>query len=378
MANKKSRRYPLLLAAVIFILLVLAAMHLRQKRMDEMASIPAQDPAPWALHTEKLIKGRLSRGFPALASLEASREITISAQISGTILSMGPREGVSVSKGEQLASIDVRELLESRSDLHAQLEAARAEVERAKHEYQRYLQLKKKDAISAESVEDRKTRSITANNKVRSLQREIAAKDVHIGYGIILSPADARISARLAEPGDTAQPGKALYRLTLDSGARVKVKVPQTILEQIHCGTLIELQHGSDRMRVPVSRIFPSLDAQALGVAEADLDRIPFDLPSGARIPARLLLQEREDVLIIPQRALVSTNDQDGYVYALVSEGQEQRIRKVPLHIVLKAHEGIGIEADMEPGQPVVVAHKSVLLRLRDGDRVITADKTAP
>lgn len=291
---------------------------------------------------------------------------------------MGPREGVSVTAGEQLASIDVRELVEARADLLAQLEAAKADVERTKHEYQRYLKLLKEGASSAEAVEARKTKGIVAKNKVLSLEREIAAKEVHIGYGTILAPDDSLISARLAEPGNTAQPGKALYKLTTDSGARVQVKVPQTIVEQIHRGTSIELRHGSEAMEVHVTRIFPSLDAQALGAAEADLDEVPFALPSGARIPARVVLEQCDDVLIIPHRALVSSNNTDGYVYAVIPEGHEQHLERVPVHILLKAHEGIGIEADLGPGQLVVVAHKSVLLRLGDGDPVITAETPNP
>lgn len=376
--KKTLRRYQLLLGAIIFIVLVFGAVHLRQVRVEEIANIPGPDPAPWALHTQKVIKGRLSRGFPALATLTASKEITISAQITGTILEMGPREGVSVTAGEQLASIDVRELVEARADLLAQLEAAKADVERTKHEYQRYLKLLKEGASSAEAVEARKTKGIVAKNKVLSLEREIAAKEVHIGYGTILAPDDSLISARLAEPGNTAQPGKALYKLTTDSGARVQVKVPQTIVEQIHRGTSIELRHGSEAMEVHVTRIFPSLDAQALGAAEADLDEVPFALPSGARIPARVVLEQCDDVLIIPHRALVSSNNTDGYVYAVIPEGHEQHLERVPVHILLKAHEGIGIEADLGPGQLVVVAHKSVLLRLGDGDPVITAETPNP
>lgn len=375
--NRQLKRYPVLVGAIIVIVLVAAAIHLRQTRVEQINSIPVADPAPWALHMQPVVRSRLTRGFPVLATLSASREITISAQIAGAILDMGPREGVSVSRGEQLADIDVRELVEAHADLLAQLEAAKAEMERTRHEYQRHKKLLEKGAVSAEESEAKKTAAIAAKNRVLSLEREIAAKEVHIGYGTILSPSDGMISARLAEPGDTAQPGKALYRLTTDSGARVQVKVPQTILEQIHAGTPVNLLQGNEAMEVHVTRVFPSLDAQALGSAEADLEVNKFNLPSGARISARVVLEQLDDVLIIPHRALVGGTDHDGYVYTVIQDGQ-QRLKRVPVHVLLKAHEGIGIEAGLEPGQPVVVAHQSVLLRLRDGDPVITADRVAP
>jgi len=117
-----------LIGLLIFLLIlaaVAAGLKIRQKRAHELASMPPPEPAPWALHVASVEKGDLIRGFPTLAELNASQEITLRAQIAGTVLEMGPREGVEVKPGQRLVRIDVRELMENRASLEAQLAAAR-------------------------------------------------------------------------------------------------------------------------------------------------------------------------------------------------------------------------------------------------------------
>ena len=357
-------------ASIVFIVLALAlgAVLLRKHRMEAVAGLAAVGEIPWALHTVEVVKGNLSRGFPALATLTGSTDITISSQLSGLIEAMGPREGVKVQQGEVLAHIATDDLQHQREGLAAQREAALADRKRTHDEYERQLQLKKKGLTTDELVEAKYTAGIAADNQVASLDKQLAAMDVRIGYGTVYAPRDAIVAARLMETGDVAQPGKPLYRLTVDSAARLRVRLPQQVLEQVRPGTEVELESGSRKMTVALSRIFPALDSHALGAAEADLPAMPFDLPSGARIPARVLLETVEDTISIPHRALVRTGDQ-GFLFK-VETGADGvvRLKRVTVRIVLDANKGLAVAGDLKAGDQVVVAHQSVLMQLRDGD----------
>ncbi len=380
---KTSNKISTTLIILFAIALSVGAVLLRKHRTSQVASLSTVEVAPWALHYVRIKKGYLSREFIALATLKGSTDISISSQISGAIESMGPREGLKVKKGDLLAKISVLELIEQRAGLEAQLQAAEADLSRTHDEFERQQKLIKKHLTSQELFEGKKTAAMAAQKQVNNLQRQIAAKNIRIGYGSIYAPADALIAARLSEPGDIAMPGKKLYELTVDTASRLQVKLPQQVLEQVHSGTGVLLNYGSKQEKVLLSRIFPALDTHALGTAEADLNSMPFGLPSGARIPARVILESVDNALTIPHQAIVETNtsvEKKGFIFKVVnkdpikqtSNANQKMLQRIVVDIVLNAHKALAISSpDLSEGDEVIIAHESVLLQLQDNDTVL-------
>ena len=387
---KSAIKFSTILIILFVIALAVGAIVLRTYRTSQVALLPTVEMPPWALHSVRIKKGNLSREFLALATLKGSTDISISSQISGTIESMGSREGLRVKKGDLLAKISVQELVEQRAGLNAQLQAAEADLSRTQDEFKRQQKLIKKHLTSQELFESKKTSAMAAQKQVNNLQRQIAAKNVRIGYGTIYAPADALISARLSEPGDIAMPGKKLYELTIDTASRLQVKLPQQVLEQVHSGTPMQLNYGSQQEKVTLSRIFPALDTHALGTAEADLNSMPFGLPSGARIPARVILESVNNALTIPHQAIIeigSVNGTEiknkGFVFKVVTkennktaqDATEKVLQRIIVNIILNSHKALAISSpELSEGDEVIIAHESILLRLQNNDAVLISN----
>jgi len=377
--STSSKRLTTVLIIFFSIALAIGAILLRKHRTAQVESLDKIQLAPWALHSIEVQKGELSREFLALATLNGSTEISISSQTSGEIESMGPREGIKVNKGDLLAKISVAELLEQRAGLNAQLQAADADLSRTKDEFERQKQLIKKHLTSQELYEGKKTAALAAKKQVKNLQRQIAALNVRIGYGMIYAPVDALVASRLSEPGDIAQVGKKLYELTIDSASRLQVKLPQQVLEQVHPGTKVLLSYGTQQQKINLSRIFPALDSHALGTAEADLNSMPFNLPSGARIPARVILESVDNALIIPHQAIVEISDKPqqlkkGFIFKVIKDKNSSNniLKRIDVTIHLNAHRALAVSNDaLHQGDQLIIAHESVLLQLQSNDPVI-------
>ena len=369
------RVIPLLIIAV----LIGGGFMLHKKRAAKLAHVPHEDLAPWALHVAPVSENPVDSGFPALARVSTREEVTIMARISGRILEMGPREGVQVSKGDLLVSIDTREIADKIRSLSAQLIAARAETTRTRDELQREQKLFKDGGSSKSAVELRRTAAVAADQKVKSLEHEINSLKVQQGYGVIESPADGIIANRLAEPGDMAVPGRALYKITSSAGALVQVELPQSILHEVRPNTPMVLYHNGQEITVPINRVFPTVDARALGFVEADLDSIPFDLPSGSRVACRVILKQTKNALQVPYGSLLCGGDKTRCRVARVkAQGKNHVIEMVPVTVQLRGHDGIAVTGDLAAGDLVVVAHESVLLQLKDGDPVTIAQGELP
>ncbi len=369
------RLIPLLIVA----LLVGGGLVVHKKRLAKLEHVPREDVAPWALHVAAVSDEPVDLGFPALARVSTSEEVTIMARISGRILEMGPREGVQVHKGDLLVRIDTREIGDKIRSLSAQLIAARAETTRTRDELRREEKLFRDGGSSKSAVEARRTAAVAADQKVKSLEHEISSLKVQQGYGVINSPTDGIIAARLVEPGDMAVPGRALYKITSSSGALVRVELPQAILHKVRPGTPIVLSHNGREITVPVNRVFPTVDARALGFVEADLESIPFDLPSGSRTACRIILEKTGDAVRIPYGSLLCGGDQTHCRVARVrKQGENHVVDMVPVTVQLRGHEGIAVSGELQPGDLVVVAHQSVLLQLKSGDSVTIARGEQP
>ena len=374
---KKLMKFIILL--LIVAILVGGGLFLHKKRTDKLAHVPREDVAPWALHVAAVNDTPVDSGFPALARVSTREEVTIMARISGRILEMGPRGGVRVTKNDLLIRIDTREIADRIHSLNAQLIAARAETTRTRDELRREKKLFKDGGSSKSAVESRRTAAVAADQKVKSLEHEINSFKVQQGYGTIKSPTDGIIANRLVEPGDMAVPGHPLYKITSSTGALVQVELPQSILHEVRPGTPMVLYHNGQEITVPINRVFPTVDARALGFVEADLESIPFDLPSGSRTACRVILKQTENTVRVPYGSLLCGGDKtECRVARVVDRDGKHIINMVPVTVQLRGHEGIAVTGDLHAEELVVVAHESVLLQLADNDSVTIAKGEQP
>ncbi|HGY92563.1 MAG TPA: efflux RND transporter periplasmic adaptor subunit [Planctomycetes bacterium] len=350
---------------------VVAAKKIKKQKMAEVASLPRPEAHPWAVRVATVKRADIVESYPALARVTSLATSQVSGQISGTILEMGPREGVSVKAGDLLARIDTREIDDQIRALKADLEAAKADAAHAQNEWERENHLLEVGGSTASRVEAMRTAAVAAQKKVESLRKRISALEVRKGYALVRAPADGVIAKRLAEPGDICMPGHPLYSITQSQGARVSVRLPQDVLAQVVPGGTIVLTDGKHRLEAAITRIHPALDARAMGTVEADLPESPFGLPSDARVRAAVILDRIEGALVAPELAFLHQGEQDhDVVYRVEGDDDDLHVKVTHVLIRLKSPEGVAFEGVAKEGDRLVVGHLSDLARLVDGDPV--------
>jgi RND family efflux transporter MFP subunit len=362
------------LTLLVLIAVLAGGLELRQQRQQELAHVAPPTAAPWAVHIATVTRGRATRGFPALVLVKGANEVNISPRLGGGILEMGPREGQAVSEGELLARIDTRELEDKVASLQAQRQGAIADADRKARDAQRVEKLLKEKSVSESKVDQQRAEARTAREQARSLAKQIAAEETRLGYARIRAPFAGVISARQADPGDLAAVGKPIYRLVTTGSGRLEVRLPAEVLSQVRPGTEVVLSRGGNTLRLQADRVFPSLDERSLGRLEIDVSELPFGEVPGALLRARVITRSLDDALLVPPDALLpGDGPRHGRVLRLSAE-QPPRVQIVPVTVHLHAAEGVAVEGDLQPGERLVSAHETTLLRLRDGDPVRIED----
>lgn len=356
-------------ALVVTGAVIFGAVYLRGVRAEQHGQVAAPVQTPWALHSAKVKQETITSGFLALATKKADSEILIAPQISGTITSMGPREGQSFQPGTILARIDATQINDEINALKANLKAARQQEKFLKKELERQQTLHIKGFTTEEKAENARTNYFSAREKVVALGHQVSQLETRRGYSIITANRSGTVAERLAEPGNLATAGKLIYRLTVSGKTRFSIKVPQSVLEYLQVGGLVELNSGDRKIYVSVTRINRTLDNLSMGSVDIDLATSPFKLPVGARVPARVVTGQVKNALSVPISAIAWAADgKSGFVVKVTGDDKKAILQKIPVKIIQSSSDGAAINGDVKPGDQVVVAQQAVLLRLQTGD----------
>ena len=140
-----------------------------------------------------------------VGTLQANVNATISAQVSGYLLSRNYVEGGAVTNGQVLFQIDDR-------TYKAVLDQALAKLGKSEQDVKRYTPLAKTQAISEQELDD----AIQAN-----LANEAAVESARLNYDFckILSPADGWAGLAQAQVGDLVGPGSGALTTVANGGS---------------------------------------------------------------------------------------------------------------------------------------------------------------
>ena len=224
-------------------------------------------------------------------TVEAVKQATVAAQVSGKLLEMRAEAGQTVRQGDFLMRIDARESAEAVAAAQAVLSNARINLERNKS-----LHLQK--FVSRAAVDKAQAELDAALAATQSSQ---AAQS----HALIVAPMSGLIANRYTELGEMAMPGKPLLSIYDPASLRIVLHVPQSRLAEIKVvkKALVELSEGA-RIESAAVQILPTLDAQTHAV------EVRVSLPSSAQavpgMAGRVFFSRAErSILSLPQHALL-------------------------------------------------------------------------
>jgi RND family efflux transporter MFP subunit len=178
-------------------------------------------------------------------------QATLSSRIQGTIDKLFVREGAQVSKGQLLIQLDSR-------DVQADLARAKAEVENAKAQLDRMNALYPLDAVSKQEME------IAARTyKVAEANRKAVL--AQLSYTVVKAPFDGTITEKKVEAGELASPGQPLLKMEDSRQLRLEATVAEGDLKSVSLGDKIPIlidALGTQALRGVVSQILPAGDPQ--------------------------------------------------------------------------------------------------------------------
>jgi RND family efflux transporter MFP subunit len=361
--------------AAVIIVVVLVAMALaivhRKRQLANMAP-PANPPVPVATATVR--QGEASDSVATVALIQSETAATVSAQVSGAVMEMRFHEGDAVTKGQIMALIDPRPLEDAVQAAQARLSAANEDYAKQKAIYERDKALFDGGAISQQALDVSKAQLASVEAAKVAAEKAVATAKVYRSYASLPAPYSGVVTARLAEPGDLAVPGKPLYTIQIPGPVKLLSKLSQDQIGRLKAGDSVTFQNGGQTLEEKTSRIYPALDASHLGSVETDLKDAPFNLPSGATVAARYAAAPATG-LLVPNDALLQ-----GIEKTLVIKAEAGKAEPVQVTVLGRGEKESAVEAGsgLKAGDTVIVGLPSELMALTAGTPVAPQEGGRP
>lgn len=301
----------------------------------------AQPPAPAVGVRLAAMKG-VSQSFEFVGRVKAIEKVELRARVEGFLEKVLFREGQDVKTGELLYQIEKVQFQAAVDQAKANLAVAEAALTNAKVEYERSLELVKRNFTPQSQVDTNKATLDSATGRVMQAKAALTQAQVNLDYTDIRAPIDGRIGRTAYTVGNLVNPASGVLA-TIVSQDPIYVLFPVSVrdLEAIREARRKEeggMAKIDIRVRLPSGQEYaqrgvwnltdPQVDPQTDSlVMRATIPNPDRTLTDGQFVTA--IIRERQEAprLVVPQSALQV--DQSGYYVLVVNDQHKVEQRRV-------------------------------------------------
>ncbi|MFN4361975.1 MAG: efflux RND transporter periplasmic adaptor subunit [Hylemonella sp.] len=297
----------------------------------------------------------LVRTLQFSARVATLSRVEIGSTVTGRVAQVRVREGARVQHGEVLLQLETDELRAAEAQAVASERQAEATLQAARATLARAEQLVKQNFYSAAQLDEARRALDVAQAQLGAARAAVGAARARLEQARIEAPAAARVLARMVEPGQIVQPGKALMSLALEGPTQLLAQVDERFLDQLRVGqpaTVVADAYPGQRFAARVLSIAPLVDAQrgAVEVKFALVEAPPAFLREDMTLSVEVETARRERALALP---LVLLQDARGDV-ATVQVAVDGRVQGRTLRLGLRTLAAVEVLEGLQAGEAVL------------------------
>jgi membrane fusion protein (multidrug efflux system) len=302
-------------------------------------------------------------GFPARADIYATYDATttigsegdapVLARVPGEVVELLAEEGDWVEQGQELARLDGERL-------RLEMLSAKANLDKARGEYERYVDLSKRGLVSKSMFDGLRF-------DLEGLEATYELKKLNHGYTRLRAPISGYVSIRKIKLGQSIVESEEAFRITDTNQLVAYLQIPQTELSKFAAGHEATLEVDSmpgQKYVAEITRISPTIDTRnGTFRATAKIDNELAELAPGMFARFSISYEKHEEAMVIPAQALVEEDEQTS-VY-IVSNGEVTRHQ---IETGIESDGQIEVLSGLTGDEQIVIVGQSAL---RDGSKVL-------
>lgn len=314
------------------------------------------------VRASEAVAERIEERFPLVASLSPFRGIHVQSEIDGTIVSIHFTEGQAVQKGDVLVRLDTRKLKALLAEAEANFALAEANRDRAETMF-------REKTISAQEY-DQWMSNYAARKAALELMRQ------QLNDSEIRAPFDGLLGDRLVSPGQVITRSTRITTLIDIDPIKIDFRVPERLLGRLRIGQTIAFRvpaYPDEEFEGEVFFIDNEVDPATRSVlVKATNPNTDHRLRPGMFGNLDLVLQTRENAVVIPDTALIKQGDMT-FVFVI---DQNDTVQMRPITTGIRMVGRVEVTSGLAAGERVV---REGIQKLGPGSPVqIVPDEPAP
>jgi RND family efflux transporter MFP subunit len=313
-------------------------------------------------------------------------EATVEAvpKVAGRVESISVRLGDRVRRGQTLAKIEDRELLEQVRQAQASFEVSAATIRQreadlrfAQTNLDRSKNLFDRSLIPKQTFDDAEARFQASAAQVdlakaqhSQSQARLDELKINLANTVITSPVNGFIGKRTLDPGAWVTPNSALLSVVDISQVRLVANIIEKDLRRISAGQRADVEvdaFPNETFRGRIARISPVLDpATRTAQIEVEIENAQFRLKPGMYARVNFTVEQRSNTLVVPANALVDVQGSRG-VFQPSGAGNDVAKFK-PVKVGLVDDTQAEISEGLSEGERIVTTGAAAL---KEGDKII-------
>ena len=179
------------------------------------------------------------------AKLKGQTDVTITPQVSGQLVRISVTEGQQVKRGQTLFVIDSRNAQLELESAEANLQAALAQENSAKLEYESNRNLFEKKIVSSYMLSNSENAYKQAQASVAQARAAVNRAKVNLGFCTITAPVAGVIGEIPVRTGDQVSQGTQLTILSGNTNMSAEFSLPEIVLEWAVADGIIAGRNGN-------------------------------------------------------------------------------------------------------------------------------------
>jgi membrane fusion protein (multidrug efflux system) len=334
-------------------------------------------------------RGEMSEQITVVGNLIGAATIEATPKVNGRLEAVFVRMGDRVNRGQRIAKIEDREILEQLKQAEASSDVSSATIRQreadlkfAQTNLDRSRNLNERQLIPKQTLDDAEARYQAAAAQVDLARAQYAQAQarldelkINLANTLVTSPVNGFIGKRTLDPGAWVTPNSDFISVVDIGVVRLVANIVEKDLRRVSAGQPASVTVDAfpdERFGGRIARVSPVLDpATRTAQIEVEISNSQFRLKPGMYAKVEFTVERHENALIVPANAVV---DYEGKRGVFVPGGEGDQAHFQPIETGLIAQDRIEIVSGLAEGDKVVTTGAGAL---REGDRILLPGQNA-